>query len=155
MRAISFKNTVLFKRGVWLSAAALIVFALVPSLVDGSLWRNPLPPLIVAALLGGFSAYWILRMRILGLADEVLDCEDYLTVRKGRTEYTILMANISTAAVSTFSGIHRITIHLREPSRAVAKFEFLPQASLWSHRPSVERVASSLTDRALQTAARP
>jgi hypothetical protein len=155
MRAISFKNTALFKRGVWLSVAALIAFALAPSLVDGSLWRNPLPPLIVAALLGGFSAYWIYRMRIPRLADEVLDCEDHLTVRKGRSERTVPLANISMAAVSTFSGIHRITIHLREPLRPAAKIEFLPQASLWSHRPSVERVASSLTDRALHAAAAP
>ncbi len=42
MQAISFKNISLFKRGIWLSAAALMVCVAAPSMFDGSLWKNPL-----------------------------------------------------------------------------------------------------------------
>jgi hypothetical protein len=42
VRVISFKNTTLFKRGVWLTAAALIAFvgARIQFLPQATLWSN-------------------------------------------------------------------------------------------------------------------
>jgi hypothetical protein len=140
----------LFKRGVWLTAAALIAFAVTPSLLDGSLQQNPASSLFVVGILCTFFVYFLRKTQIHRLADEVMDCDDHLKVRRGRTEETIRFSNIATAEVSTSSGIHRITVRLREPTKLGARIEFLPQASLWSNLSGVKRVAASLTDRANQ-----
>jgi hypothetical protein len=52
--------------------------------------------------------------------------------------------------VSTSSGIHRITVRLRAPTKLGSTIEFLPQASLWSNLPGVQRVAAGLTERGNQ-----
>jgi hypothetical protein len=150
MRVISFKNTVLFKRGIWLSAAALIAFVFAPSALDGSLRQNPTSGLFAAAVLGAFFVYLLWKTQFHRLADEVLDCEDHLKVRRGRVEVTIPFSKVAAADVSTGGGIHRITVRLREPSLLGGKIEFLPQASLWSDISRVKRFASGLTERANQ-----
>jgi hypothetical protein len=123
MRVISFRNTVLFKRGIWLSAAAFLC---------------------------AFFVYFLRKTQIHRLADEVMDCDDHLKVRCGRTQEIIRFSNVATADVSTSGGIHRITVRLRQPTKLGGQIEFLPQASLWSNLAGVKRVAAGLTDRANQ-----
>jgi len=153
MQVISFKNTILFKRGMWLSAAALIACVAAPSVLNGALWRNPVVNAVPLVILSGFWVYFLRKIHIHRLVDEVVDCEDHLKVRKGRTEASIPFSNISMADVSTNYGIHRITVHLRELSKLGGKLEFLPQASLWSSPSAVQRVAYGLTERASQAKA--
>jgi hypothetical protein len=117
MRVISFKNTVLFKRGIWLTAAALIAFAVTPSALDGSLRQNPGSSLFAAGILCAFFVYFLRKTHIHRLADEVMDCDDHLKIRRGRTEEIVRFSNIATADVSTSGGIHRITVHLRQPTK--------------------------------------
>jgi hypothetical protein len=148
MQIISFKNTELFKCGIWLTAAALMAFVAAPRVLDGSLWRDPVPSLIAPAILGSFLLYFLVKMQILRLADEVIDCSDHLKIRRGRTELSIPLSNIASAEVSTFSGIHRICVHLLQPVKLGARIEFLPQASLWSDLPAIKRLAVSLAERA-------
>jgi hypothetical protein len=148
MQAISFKNTRLFKRGIWLSAAALIAFVAAPSAVDGELWRNPVPSAIAIGLLCAALVYFFWRTQMHCLADEVLDCQDSLKVRRGRIEETIPMSNVSGAEVTSRGGFHRITVRLRERSKLGPKIDFLPQASLWSNLPAIKSVALNLTERA-------
>jgi hypothetical protein len=150
MQVISFKHTALFKRGIWLSVAALIAFVLAPWVVDGSLLQDPIPPLGAVCILSGFLLYFLRRTQIHRVVDEVLDCEDHLKVRRGRIEEIIPFSNISTADVSTSGGIHRITVHLIDPAKLGKEIVFLPQASLWSSLSGVQRVAISLTERANQ-----
>jgi hypothetical protein len=150
VRVISFKNTILLKRGVWLTAAALIAFAVTPSVLDGSLQQNPVSSLFAVGILCAFLVYFLWKTQIHRLADEVMDCDDHLKVRRGRSEETIRFSNIATADVSTSSGIHRITVRLHQPTKLGAQIEFLPQASLWSNLSGVKRVAAGLTDRANQ-----
>ncbi len=149
-QVISFKNTALFRRGMWLSAAALMAFVATPGVLDGSFQREPITHLIPLCMLGGFWVYFFWRMQLHRLADEVRDCEDHLEVRRGATEENIPFSNVSMASVSAGGGIHRITVHLNQPAKLGGQIEFLPQASLWSNRMAIERVASSLTDRANQ-----
>jgi hypothetical protein len=52
--------------------------------------------------------------------------------------------------VMTFSGVHRIVVRLHEATPLGRRVEFLPQASLWSNLPAVQRIASSLANRASQ-----
>jgi hypothetical protein len=150
MQVISFRNTLLFKRGIWLSAAALIAFVMTPSALNGGLWRNPVPNWGAVCILAGFLVYFLRKTPIHRLADEVMDCEVHLKVRRGKSEEIIPFSNISVASVSSSSGLHRITVRLSEPTKLGAQIEFLPQASLWSNLSGVERVAASLTDRAKQ-----
>ena len=56
MQVISFKNTPLFKRGMWLSAAALLAFVAAPSVLNGALWRDPLVTVIPLCILCAFEA---------------------------------------------------------------------------------------------------
>jgi hypothetical protein len=145
---MAFKHTALFKRGMWLSGAALIAFVIAPSALDGSLLRDPMPHLGAVAILSGFWLYFLRRTQILRAADDVVDHGDHLQVRRGRVEQSIAFSNISVAEVSTSNGIHRITVRLRDPNKLGKEFVFLPQASLWSNLPAVQRVALSLTERA-------
>jgi hypothetical protein len=148
MQIISFKYTGLFKRGIWLTAAALLFFVAAPRVLDGGLWRDPAPSVISPAILASFLVYFLVKMQILRLADEVMDCSDHLKVRRGRTELAIPISNIANAEVSTFSGIHRICVRLLQPTKLGARIEFLPQASLWSDLPALRRLALSLAERA-------
>lgn len=150
MQALSFKKTALFKRGVWLSAAAVVACVAAPLLFNGSLWTNPLPNLLGVGILTMFFLYVLLKARFHRLADEVIDCEDRLKVRRGRMEVVILFSNIVKADVATGGGIPRIALSLREPTPLGGQIEFLPQASLWSNPAAVRRLAMSLMDRANQ-----
>jgi hypothetical protein len=148
MQAISFKKTTLFKRGIWLSAAALIAFVAAPAALDGELWRNPVPSAIAIGLLCAALVYFVWKTQIYRLADEVWDCKDNLKVRRGRLEEIIPLSNVSGAEVISRGGFHRITVRLRERSKLGRQIEFLPQASLWSSLPAIKSVALNLTERA-------
>jgi hypothetical protein len=148
MQVLSFKNTALFKRGIWLSGAALLAVVAAPAAANGSFANNPLPIFCVLTALCLWFVYFLRKTQIHRLADEVLDCMDHLKVRHGRSEEIIYFANIADASASAAGGIQRITVRLRRSTAHGAKIEFLPQASLWSNPAAVKRVAASLTDRA-------
>jgi hypothetical protein len=150
MQLISFKQTTLLKRGFWLSAAALIAFVMLPSVVDGSLWQNPLPTVMALCVLVAFIGYFLWKLPIHRLADLVIDGRDHLVARRRWTQEIIPLSNVAAAQVSTGLGVHRITIRLRVPTKLGRQIEFLPQASLWSRLSGVQQVASELADRAKQ-----
>jgi hypothetical protein len=150
LQVISFRNTALFKRGIWLTAAALIACVTAPFMVDGSLWRNPLPNVFAVGALCLFLGFFLWKAQIHRLADEVVDCVDSLKVRRGAFQAIVPFSNIATADVSTSSGIHRITVRLRAPTKLGSTIEFLPQASLWSNLSGVQRVAAGLAERGTQ-----
>ena len=151
MRAISFKNTALFKRGIWLSAVALVLFVTAPAALDASLWRNPLPSAIAVGILCAALSFFFWKTQIHRLVDEVLDCGDHLQVRRGRDEETILLSRVSAVEVASSGGFHRITIRLRTPSKFGLRIEFLPQASLWSNISAITQIALDLTQRAMSS----
>jgi hypothetical protein len=151
MQVISFRNSGLFKRGIWLSAAALIAFALIPSALDGSLLQRPVPSLFAAAILGACFGYFLWKTQFHRLADEVVDCQDHLEVQRGGMREIILFSNIAGAEVASGAGLHRISVRLRESGKLGGRFEFLPQASLWSNPGRVMRLAADLTNRAEQS----
>jgi hypothetical protein len=148
MNVISFKNTVLFKRGVWFSAAALIAFVAAPSIIDGSLRQDPLPGAFAIGILAACLLYFFWKTQIHRLADEVLEGQEHLKVRRGSTELVIPWSSVASVELAMFSGIPRITIRLRDLRSFGARIEFLPQASLWSNLGAVKRLVSNLSDRA-------
>jgi hypothetical protein len=154
VQVISFKNTALFKRGIWLSAVALILFVAAPAALEGGLRRNPLPSAIAIGILCAALAFFFWKTQIHRLVDEVLDCGEHLKVRRGRTEETIPFSQVSAAEVSSSGGFHRITILLLSVSKFGLRIEFLPQASLWSNLGAIKQVALDLTRRAQEFRAR-
>jgi hypothetical protein len=151
VQAISFKNTALFKRGIWLSAVALVLFVTAPAALDASLWRNPLPSAIAVGILCAALSFFFWKTQIHRLVDEVLDCGDHLQVRRGRDEETIPLSRVSAVEVASSGGFHRITIRLRTPSKFGLRIEFLPQASLWSNISAITQIALDLTQRAMSS----
>jgi hypothetical protein len=150
MQVISFKSSRLFKRGMWLTAAALTAFVIFPAALDGSLLGNPIPHVFAVGVLVGCWAIFFWKTQVHRVADEVVDCGDRLRVVRGRIEEDIAFSKISAVDVSTHVGIPRVTVHLRELCRFGRRIEFLPQASLWSNPAGVLRVVSDLTERASQ-----
>ena len=151
MQVISFKNTALLKRGVWLSAAALAVYAAAPSALNGELWSNPLVSLAPLCVVVGFCVYVLWKFAFHRVADEVIDCEDHLEIRRGRTAAMLPMTDISAAEVSTFLRMHRITLRLRRPAAFGDRIDFYPQASLWGNLPAIQSLAARLAARAQRT----
>jgi hypothetical protein len=150
MQVLSFKNTALFKRGIWLSMATLVVFAVSPFLLDGRLWRQPASSLIGVDLLMVVFGLLLWRTRFHLLADEVIDAEMHLVVTRGKNMLLVLFSNIASAEVITFSGVHRVVVQLKDGTPLGKRIEFLPQASVWSNLPAVRRIAASLANRASQ-----
>ena len=149
MRLISFKSTALFKRGIWLSAIALILFVAAPSVLNGELRRNPLPSAIAVGILCAALIWFFWNTQIHRLADEVLDCGDRLKVRRGRIEETLPLAQILVAEIVSRGGFHRITLRLRQRSKSFgSRIEFLPQAAHWSNLAALKALAQELSERA-------
>jgi hypothetical protein len=152
MQVISFKDTILYKRGVWLSAAALVAAVASPWVVDGSFFNQPVVHLLPLGILTGFWLYFLQKARFLSIADEVADCQDHLLVRRGRTEEMIPFSAISSVDVKTDYRMHRISIELREQRKIGNRLEFWPQANLWGNLFAVRQVALELSDRARKAA---
>jgi hypothetical protein len=148
MRIISFKDTILYKRGFWLSAVALVTAVAAPSVVDKSIFNQPTVHVIPIVMLIGFWIYFMQEGRFFSIADEVIDCGDYLEVRRGRTELKIPFSSISAAEVSTTYRMHRITVHLRERTNLGWRVDFWPQAIHWGNLLAVQKIAVDLSDRA-------
>lgn len=148
MRVISFKDTILYKRGIWLSAAALVAAVAAPAVIDGSIFSQPIVHIAPLCILIGFWVYFLQKARFFSIADEVVDCGDHLKVRRARTEVVIPFSAVASAEVATDFRIHRITVHLREQTKIGNRIDFWPQASLWSSLFGVQQLALSLTERA-------
>jgi hypothetical protein len=148
MRIISFRDTALLKRGLWFGAAALLAAVAAPAALDGSLFAAPLvhvTPLVILAL---FLAWFLGRLQILALVDEVIDCGDHLQVRRGVLQDLVPLAAIASAEVLTAHRLHRVCLRLRTPTRFGSRIQFWPPASLWGNAAAVERFARDLSARA-------
>jgi hypothetical protein len=153
MQVISFKDTVLYKRGFWLSAVALVAAVAAPSIVDKSMFDEPAVHAIPICILSGFWLYFLQNGRFFSIADEVVDCGNYLKVRRSRTEVKIPFYSISAAEVSTAYRMHRITVHLRERTKLGTRVDFWPRASQWGNLSAVQEVAMDLSERSRRAAA--
>jgi len=103
LRVISFKDTVLYKRGFWLSAVALVAAVAAPTVVDRSIFDQPVVHAIPICVLIGFCIYLLQNGHFFSIADQVVDCGDYLLVRRARTEVKIPFSSIAAAEVATLT----------------------------------------------------
>jgi hypothetical protein len=150
MQVISFRDTAMFKRGVWFSAAALIAFAATGPMVSGAMWTHPLVNSLPLCLIGAVCWFVLGKSRIHRFADEVVDCGNQLKVRRGTLEESLSFAEISTVEVSNFMGIPGVVVRLRDPGKQGGQVDFLPQAGLWGNPAALQNLAMNLATRAHQ-----
>jgi hypothetical protein len=128
MQIISFKDTVLYKRGFWLGAAALVAAVSAPSVIDKSIFTQPVIYITPIFILIGFWVYFMQRGRLFSMADEVVDGGDQLEIRRGRTEVIAPFFSIASVEVNSQYRIHRVTIYLREETKLGKRIDFWPLA---------------------------
>jgi hypothetical protein len=145
---ISSNDTRTLKR-VFLAGIVLINAGIfVNSIIDGSLLRRPLAEIGAFAILLGVWVIFLRRWKIFGLADSVIDCGDYLCVRKGRVEQNIPFSNIATASASSMFNVNRIKLVLAVPAKAWRAVEFVPETLSQSKATEMHHLASVLAARA-------
>ena len=90
--------------------------------------KNPHPDyqtLAITLVILGVILAVVLKRRIWGLADEVLDGGDYLVFRRDKREARVELANVSEVSVDSGPPT-KVTLQLRLPSEFGAKVSFLP-----------------------------
>ncbi len=121
---------------------AFILFLLLKS---GGLQKAPMFVLFPGVVAMG--AYYAWKSSIRDLMDEVYDCGDYLLVKKGGQEETVLLSNINYVNFSnTRDGAQpRIRLSLDAPGKFGAEVLFVPRQNLLA--PRTNRVADDLVAR--------
>ncbi len=148
MRLISYRNTSLVKLAIWFSAAGIIISVATPSFVSGGWGRDAGAALAVVCGVAGLFALALYRARIHSLADQVLDCGEYLEVRRGQVQENIPFANIRHVNLTSVGALCRLSLRLTAPTRFGEQVEFMPEAHLWSNPNEMQRLAEALTARA-------
>jgi len=148
MRLISYRNTAMAKLAVWFGATGILVAIATPAIVNGGFAQDAGPALGGLCALAALMFIGLWRARIHALADQVLDCGDYLEVRRGQIRENIPFATICGVSGSCFANFGRLTIRLVAPTRLGAEIDFMPHAHLWSNPPEINRFAAVLTARA-------
>ena len=126
MQVISSRWTFFYKRVFpvfWFGFIALFI-ATALLLSQNGVELNPMflvSPVVMAAF-----GWFILRRLAFDLADEVVDADDALIVRKGGAEARIALADIVNVDSSVTARPPRITLTLRTPGRFGRKIAFLP-----------------------------
>jgi hypothetical protein len=145
---ISSNDTRTLKR-VFLAGIVLINSGIfVNSIVDGSLLRHPLAQMGAFAILLGIWVLVLKQWKIFGLADVVVDCGDYLSVRKGKVEQNIHFSNIASVSASSTFNVNRIKVVLAMPIEPWRAVEFVPETLSRSKVAEMHDLASALTARA-------
>jgi len=148
MRLISYRNTAFLKLAVWFGTAGLAVAVATPFvLAVGSPEELPARVAGLCALAGLF-AYVLAKTRIHGLADVVLDCGEYLEVRRGQLRENLPFAKIRDVEGRSLGILSRLTIRLESPTRFGEQIEFLPEEHLWASPGDLKRLAQALSARA-------
>jgi len=148
MRLISYRNTAMAKLAVWFGAAGILVVIATPTIVNGGLAQDAGPALGGVCALAALLLIGLWWARIHALADQVLDCGDYLEVRRGQLRENIPFATIRGVSGTSVANFGRLTIRLVKPTRLGTEIDFMPHAHLWSNPAEIQRFAAALTARA-------
>jgi len=120
-------------------------FILALLLKNGALQKAPM--LVVFPGVVAIGGYYAWKASIRDLMDEVYDCGDYLLVKKGGQEDTVLLSNINYVRFSnTRDGAQpRIRLSLDAPGKFGAEILFVPPQNPLA--PRTNRVADDLVAR--------
>jgi hypothetical protein len=96
----------------------------IPLMVDSRSARmSQLPFLIIPALMAVLG-YFIMRVLIFDLVDEVFDTGDALLIRNGDREELVALSDIKNVNYSAFTSPPRVTLLMRRPSIFGARVTF-------------------------------
>jgi hypothetical protein len=148
MRVISYRNSAFLKLAIWFGTAGLAVAVATPFVLQGGA-SDELPARVAGlCALAGLFAFALAKTRIHGLADVVIDCGDYLEVRRGQLRENVPFAKIRSVEGKSLGIVSRLTIRLEAPTRFGEQIEFLPEEHLWASPGDLKRLAQALTARA-------
>lgn len=139
MKRISTPYTFSLKIFPWLYGGFVVVFGAV-ALLSGAGRKDPFFVLIPFAMaIGG---YYLFRVALRDLADEVYDCGDFLLVRKSGDEDRVPLANIVNVNFAMNMRPARITLTLETPGKFGSEIVFaLPPKLYLSPFPKSELAA--------------
>src|SRR5262249_48241043 len=114
MSLISSKMTFYYKRISPVIWFGFLLFVLVSGLFSESVDRQtPVITFLMGAMVMAILGYLILKRRVFGFADEVLDAGDALIVRSGGQEERISLSDIKNVSYSPYMTPPRVTLSLR------------------------------------------
>lgn len=117
-------------------------------MANGALQKAPFFLIVIAAL--GVGGYFFTRQSQQNLVDEVDDGGQYLVLRKGGEEDTVLLSNITSVNFSTDrrGAMPRITLTLASPSKFGNVVVFAPPPQFYWSYPHTNKIADDLRARA-------
>jgi hypothetical protein len=130
MQRISSRSTVFTKRIVPFLLFAIFAAGLVPAMLVGQHGLDP-TAVIVPVAIAAF-AFFIMRMTLFKLVDEVWDGGDFLLIRNKGEEDRVPFENIMNLSYTMLGNSRRATLKLRTPCRFGSEVSFLPAAPPWS-----------------------
>ena len=106
---------------LWFGTLALFLLV---ALASGAATKDPMFLLIPVGM--AVFGYFLMRMLVLDLVDEVLDGGDFLLIRNRGQEERVALSNIMNVSASTMTNPVRITLRLIVPSRLGSEIVFTP-----------------------------
>jgi len=123
--------------------------------MNGALQKAPMFLVFPCAVAVG--GYYVWKVNIRDLMDEVYDCGDYLLVKKGNEEDTVLLSNIINVNFSTArdGAQGRITLTLDTPGKFGTEIRFAPPPHIYIGIPRRSEIAEDLSARAYKARSKP
>jgi hypothetical protein len=147
---ISYHYSNRIKVGMWLGAAAIVVFVYVVQAASANSSDSYLIRVFPICISAFFWVFFLRRAGIGKLADEVKDCGDRLQIRRGKIDEVVPLSRVSLVEVSTLLGtMNVVRLTFLDNTALGDQIAFLPryergQAS-WSTEAS--KLAQELTAR--------
>ncbi len=122
-------STVFYKRVFPLFWLLVCTLALVGPILAGVFAKVPL--VVVGPLFMAAVGYFVMRLFILDLADEVKDGGSFLVVRRGAVEDRVQLANVMNVNMTQYVNPPRLSLRLRTPGKFGDEVVFIPKMPGW------------------------
>jgi hypothetical protein len=129
MKKISSGLTMFYKKVfplIWFGFIAFFVAAVV---IGGAVRADPLMFLVMPCVMAVFG-FFLMKVLVWDLADEVFDCGDSLLIKKGGDEERFPLRNIMNVSTSVAVNPRRITLRLVRPGRFGPEVSFSPLSNI-------------------------
>ncbi len=124
MKKISSGMTFFSKKIFPLFWFGFLLLFMVITISSGALQKDPMFLVIPLIMVG--IGYWVMKMIVWDLADEVFDCGSYLLVKNGDIEDRIYLADVMNVSAVPYMNPPRITLRLRKANKLGTEISFSP-----------------------------
>jgi len=98
--------------------------------------RYPPIPVLVIPIFMGVIFFFIMKIMVFDLVDEVWDAGDVLIIKNKNQEERVALSDIMNVSYSPVGGAQRVTLLLRRPNSFGVRIHFCPPLSLLPFRGS-------------------